>query len=259
MKRNKLVKLAFLGILTAFGVQSSLACMYGPPYRTVCETYAQADSVIIAKVQSVKLGPPLQFEPRVQTVVLNVVRTFKGQNRRRIVLSQPLSNCDPDFSSEVGETQLFYLVRDKETRSYIAIAEGMGGLLETQSENLYWLNDLPRSRNRTRVSGEIKVGTDQDNFIFIPGIKVKVFNAANSFTVRTDKNGVYQVWDVPAGKYQVEPILPDNMELDLELERGSIDFDTLKSHVPNASRVLVEIQPKGCGGIDFILNEKTAK
>jgi hypothetical protein len=229
--------------------------MYGPPYRTVCETYAQADSVIIGKIESVE-GDSLN-----QTVVINVERTFKGQDRKQIVLSQPQSSCDWDFSGKVGETLLLYLVRDKKTERFSAIAEGMGGRVESENENLYWLNNLPRSLNRTRLSGTVELCKD-DPFEFISYVavtKVRIFNAENSFEVFTDSNGVYEIWDVPAGKYQIEPVIPPNLKLRFPLEKGLVDFDSLRKNKPYSSGVLIEIQPKGCGGIDFVVNENADK
>jgi hypothetical protein len=255
MSKNTLLKFSFLTLIFAFSFETSLACMYGPPYRTACETYAQADAVIIGKVESVK------GDSSIQTVVVNVRKTFKGQNQKRIVLSQPQSTCDWDFSGEEGKTLLLYLVRNRKTKKYNAIAEGMGGRVEKQSENLYWLNNLSKSLKRTRLSGEIRLYQDEP-FEFInsvAGVKVKVFDAKNSFEVVTDKNGVYEIWDIPTGKYQIEPIFPPNLKLDLDLERGLIDFDSLKKKNPNNDNVLVEIQPKGCGGIDFVVNEKPVK
>jgi len=229
--------------------------MYGPPYRTVCETYAEADSVIVGNVESVK------GDSSNQTVVINVEKTFKGQKQERIIVSQPQSSCDWDFSEVEGETLLLYLVRNRKTQKYSAIAQGMGGRVERQSENLYWLNNLPMSRSRTRLSGEIRLYRDEP-FQFIDslgGVKVRVFNSKKTFEVSTDKNGVYEIWDIPVGKYQVEAAIPPNLKLRFDLERGLIDFDSLKKKDPNSEAVLVEIQSKGCGGIDFIVNEKPDK
>lgn len=255
MSRTTLLKISFLALIFSFSIETSLACMYGPPYRTVCETYAQADSVIIGKVESVK------GDGSNQTVVVKVERTFKGQNRKEIVLSQPQSSCDWDFSDGVGETLLLYLVRDKKTKKYSAIAEGMGGRVERNNENLYWLNNLPMSLNRTRLSGTVTLYRDEPfEFVnYVAGTKVRVFNGENSFEVFTDANGVYEIWDIPLGKYQIEPILSLNLKLSLDLERGLVDFDSLKKNKPNMNAVLIEIQAKGCGGIDFVVNEKLAK
>lgn len=94
---------------------------------------------------------------------------------------------------------------------------------------------------------------------YVVGTKVRVFSDKNSFEVSTDKNGIYEIWDIPISKYQIEPIFPLNLELDIDLERGSIDFDSLKKKNPKTDDVLVEIQPKGCGGVDFVVNEKPVK
>ncbi len=154
---------------------------------------------------------------------------------------------------------LLYLIRNQKTKKYSAIAEGMGGRVEREHENLYWLNNLPKSLNRTRLSGTVALYKDAPfEFVdYVGGTKVRVFNGEKSFEVLTDNNGVYEIWDIPVGKYQIEPILPLNVKLGLDLEKGLIDFDSLKKNNPNTNAVLIEIQPKGCGGIDFVVNEKT--
>ena len=242
-------------MILAFSVESSLACMYGPPFSTVCENYARADFVIVGKIESVK---PVDSE---QAVSIKIEKTFKGQKLNQIVLNQPQSTCDPDFTGDVGETILFYVVRNKQTKKYSAIAPGTGGRDDRESDSLFWLNNLPMSLKRTRLSGTVELYKDEPfEFVdYLVGTKVRVFNDKNSFEVSTDKNGVYEIWDIPKGKYQIKPIFPLNLELGIDIERGLIDFDSLKKKDPNTDDVLVEIQPKGCGGIDFVVNEKPDK
>ncbi len=255
MRENVSLKFLFLVLIFAFSIEQSLACTYGPPYRTVCENYAQADSVIIGKIESVKSGDSNQ------TVIVKIEKTYKGQKLKQIVLNQPLSTCDPDFSDDVGETMLLYVVRNDKTKKYSVIAPGTGGRVERENENLYWLNNLPMSLKRTRLSGTIELYKDSPfEFVdYIVGTKVKVFNDKNSFETFTDKNGVYEIWDIPTGKYQIEPIFPPKFKLDIDLERGLVDFDSLKKTNPNTNAVLIEIQPKGCGGIDFVVKENPDK
>ncbi|HEX8282163.1 MAG TPA: hypothetical protein VF588_02360 [Pyrinomonadaceae bacterium] len=251
MKRTALSKILFLTLIFFIpGGGTSLACMYGPPYKTVCESYAQADAVIVGKIESVD-GDHLN-----QSVVIKVERTFKGRKRKEFVLSQPQSTCDWDFSGEVGKTMLLYLVRHRETNKYSALAQGMGGRVEKEQENLYWLNKLPKALNRTRLSGAVRLyKNDPFEFVNFPvGVKVRVFNRENSFEVLTDKSGVYEIWDIPVGKYRIEPLLPSNLKLSFALEKGLVDFDSLKKDDPNTNAVLIEIEPKGCGGIDFVVN-----
>jgi hypothetical protein len=232
------------------GGGASLACMYGPPYKTVCEAYAEADAVIVGRIESVE-GDDLS-----QSVVIKVETTFKGQKRKEFVLRQPQSTCDWDFSGVAGKTMLLYLVRDRKTNKYSALAQGMGGRVEWEQENLYWLRNLPRALNRTRLSGSVALYQNEPFELvdFAAGIKVRVFNRENSFEVLTDRNGVYEIWDIPVGKYRIEPLLPHNLKLRLDVERGLVDFDSLKKNDPNTDEVLIEIKPKGCGGIDFVVN-----
>lgn len=251
--RSDLFRFSLFALFLVFGFESSMACMYGPPYRTVCQTYTEADAVVIGKIESV------EGIRDVQTVVVDVEKTFKGRNQKKIVLHQPLSTCDWNFSDEVGRTLLLYLWRNEKTGKYSAIGEGMGGRVERQSENLYWLNDLPKSLNRTRISGEANLYRDQAFEFLQPvtGMKVRVFNEKNSFEVSTDQNGVYQIWDIPAGKYRIEPSLPVNPAFRVELERGLVDFDTLRKENSEQNRVLIEIGPQGCGAIDFVFSKKS--
>ena len=249
--KNILLKAAFLFCFVSLGAAKLLACEYGPPYRTVCQTFAAADMVIIGKIEDVGMEGIKQY------VSIAVEKTFKGNPGKKIVLHQPLSSCDWDFSDEAGQTMLLYLGRDEKTGQFTAMAEGMGGRIERQSENLYWLDKLPQSLDRTRISGEIAVYNDEpfDFLRYVAGTKVRIFNEKSSFEVRTDKNGVYEIWDVPAGKYRIQADLPDNLRLRFNLERGLIDFDTLRK----TNEALIEIEPKGCGGLDFVTNEKAVK
>lgn len=249
---SKLRLIPFLVLVFVLCAETSLACMYGPPYKTVCETYADADAVIIGNIESVR-------GDGTQKVTIKVEKTFKGKEQKVILLDQPLSTCDWDFSEYEGKRMLLYLVRDKKTGSYSAIAQGMGGMIEKVSDDLYWLRRLPGSLKRTRMSGEVSVYKDEPfQFLrFATGIKVKIHNATKSFEVTTDRNGVYQLWDIPVGKYQVEPVFPNFLSLKFPLPRGVVDFDSLSKGSINENDVLIEIRGGGCGGIDFVVKEKT--
>ncbi len=58
---------------------------------------------------------------------------------------------------------------------------------------------------------------------------------------------------------QIDPRLPPNLKLRFGLERGLIDFGPSKETAPGYGISLVEIRPKGCGGIDFIVNEESKR
>jgi hypothetical protein len=258
MHQNTFLKLSLILLSFALGAERAFACSYGA--STVCEKYSRADLIVVGKLVSVK---PSTYE---QTVVVNIERTYKGRKLKQIVFIQPQSTCDPDFSDDVGQTMLLYLARHRKTKRYSALIPGINGRIERMSEDLYWLNNLPMSVKRTRLSGTIELYKDEP-FEFIDavaGIKVRVFTDKRTFDVVTDKNGVYQLWDIPLGKYQIHAVLPPDLIPDLEMEKGSIydprsNYDSFGIRKPDAKSDLIDIQLNSCGGIDFVVNQKFPK
>ena len=121
MCRALILKVSIIFLIFTSSAEISLACSYGPPYSTVCENYTLADYVIVGKIQSVVPGRGDQ------RVSVKIEKTYKGQKLNQIVLNQPQSTCDPDFSEDVGETMLIYIVRNNQTKKFKAIAPGTGG------------------------------------------------------------------------------------------------------------------------------------
>jgi hypothetical protein len=150
---------------------------------------------------------------------------------------------------------LLYVARDRATHRYRALTPGINGRVERMSEDLYWLEDLPMSLKRSRLAGTVELyGKDPFEFVRnLAGIKVRVFNENHSFEIVTDKNGVYQLWDIPVGKYQVEPYIPSDLDLNFGMEKGIIDYDTLEKKDPDTRRYLIDMRPKTCGGVDFVV------
>ncbi len=252
MNKAFLLKILFTALIIASSFERSFACSYGPPYRTICETYAQAASVIIGKIESVESNDSNQ------RVIIDVKKTFKGKNQKRIILNQPQSTCDWDFSDDEGKTLLLYLGRDKKTKTYSAISEGMGGEIEKNNNDLYWLNNLPKSLKRTRISGTIELYQDKPfEFLnYIVGTKVRIFSKQNSYEVITDTNGVYEVWDLPIGKYKIVPEMPNGFDLRFSLSRGEIEFKPISEVEVDTEDFTVEIKPMTCGGADYVVEKR---
>jgi hypothetical protein len=262
MKSVSKILIALLAVLLV-NVNSAMACIYGPPYSTVCEKYAEANTVIIGKIVRVKphyiatkFGP---FQ-NTQTVKIKVSKTFKGQSKRTILLTQPQSTCDWDFQGEIGKTLLLYLHKNGKTKQFSAIGSGSGGEIDRKAEDLYWLKGLPQSLKRTRISGTIELYQDEpfsfsDHMI---GAKVKISNENQSFQVTTDKNGVYEIWDIPIGKYKIMPDFTnfkDGFKLGSPLSKGNIAFKTLSETQVDTSDFTVEMQPNSCGGYDYYISK----
>ena len=57
MNKPALPRIPLIALLLLLpGGETSLACSYGPPYRTVCETFAEADAVIVGRIERVGGG-----------------------------------------------------------------------------------------------------------------------------------------------------------------------------------------------------------
>lgn len=234
----------FLGLAT----RSVSACVLVEPFPSVSQKYADSDLVVIATVISVTNGPGEQ------TVEFQVRQTFKGKPASRIFAHQPRTNCDPDFIEDIGNTFLLYLAGGPNGLPQRVIA-ALGGRFDREKEDLLWLKKLPGALDRTRIAGTVSVYQEQP-FAFVKavaGVKVRIFNSKNSFEVTTDENGVYEVWDLPPGKYQIEPELPQGLGLNFTLDRGRTDWESPGQDGDRLASRLKIVGTKGSVGRDFVL------
>ncbi|MGE3466972.1 MAG: hypothetical protein AB7J13_08570, partial [Pyrinomonadaceae bacterium] len=196
-----------------------LACMFGPPFATVCEKYANSEVIVVGKITNVQDGG------LGQKVGLDISKVYKGKIGNKIVLDQPQSTCDWNFKGSIGETFLLYLTKNKGD-TYHALGAGYGGNIERVSADSYWLENLPHSLKRNRISGTIQLYR-QDPFEFIrqvSGIPVLLSNRDRSYRLHTDSNGVFQIWDIPDGQYGIVPQLARSMTIQFPLSSGDIEF-----------------------------------
>lgn len=236
-----------------FGVQSLLACTYGPPYMTVCEAYSKADLIVTGTVALLE-----GTSDSSQKVKILVDKTYKGIKKKEIIFTQNYSNCFWDFSKDDGKNILIYLIYDKKEKNYNFLV-GMGGNVEQNNEDLYWLNNLPKSLKRTRISGTIWQYENVEGRFFslslVRDMKLNILGEGKKYEVLTDKNGVYELWDVPVGKYKIFPQIPDGFELRSVLSKGIIDFKQISENQVDTKDFMIEIKPTGCGGADYTLNK----
>ena len=61
-------------------------------------------------------------------------------------------------------------------------------------------------RGRTRISGTLSFAKETGESV--AGRKIRIVGAGYSYEVKTDEKGVYEISDVPAGRYSVEPEIP---------------------------------------------------
>lgn len=243
----------FGSIILLFFTESLIACMYGK--LTVCEAYSKADYVVTGKINVLEGSSDSN-----QKVKIQVQETYKGIKKKEIIFTEYYSNCFWDFTEDEGNSILIYLKYNKKEKNYDFLL-GAGGNIKKQNDDLYWLNKLPESLKRTRISGTIEhyegSGYDFKFIDFLMGTKVKIVGDSKTYDVLTDQNGVYEIWDVPTGKYKIVPEFSNNYELDFPLSKGIIESRQISKDQVDDKDFKVEIKPKGCGGSDYIVNKIT--
>jgi hypothetical protein len=65
------------------------------------------------------------------------------------------------------------------------------------------LENMSKRRGKTRISGSIGGGFNYPE-IDVDGKKIKIIGANKTYETKTDKDGIFEIYDLPPGKYFVE-------------------------------------------------------
>lgn len=230
-RRNHLLLLLPAVAFLLLGARAGRACSCAGG-MTVLDSYEWADVVVIARAVSLEReakqeGRSPEKKPgeksddseeveeragvgRVISTKMAVERVFKGDLKAgdEMVFAQGGgADCIYTFDDEdVGHKYLFYLKRLKGTTVWIAGTCGRSGRVGGAQDDLLYLNKLGKTRGRTRISGTASF--DAYDPPEVAGLKIRIAGAGKTYEVKTDENGVYEIYDVPAGKYTVEPEMP---------------------------------------------------
>lgn len=237
-----LLATAALGILL-FSPDLAMACSCGGT-PSVCGAYAEAEAVFVGTVTRVedKIAKARDGREYVsgQTAYVQVDEAFKGAKEPQLIFRSDGSSCDAHYVE--GQRRLFYAWYNKEHKAWSIGACGRSSLLQNAADDLLYLRGLPASAQKTRIAG-ILTTRDQTPLM---GVKVKLIGVNKTYEAFTDKNGVYEAYDLPAGKYLIEPETPLNLKL-----RFTSNSATVRS------RQTVELKDKSCAGMDFYFIENT--
>ena len=234
---------AALGILL-FSAELVMACSCaGTP--SVCGAFAGADAVFVGTVTRVERKTAKDETGREhvvgQTAYVQVDEAFKGAKAPQLIFISYGSSCDVIY--EEGQRRLFYARYSKQDKAWSIGGCDRSTLLQHAADDLLYLRGLPGSAQKTRIAGELKTR----DYKPLMGVKVKFIGETKTYEVFTDKNGVYEIYDLPAGKYIIEPDIPLNLKLSF----------TSSSAVIDRTRRQVELKDKSCAGMDFYFSENT--
>lgn len=229
------------------------ACSCGG-YPTPCGSYQSADAVFIGVVQNVETKKAKGRDGREysagQVAHIQVEKSFKGMVQPEVVFRTEGTSCDPTYKE--GQRWLLYAYHDQKTKTWSIAACDRSTRIDNAPDDLLYLQGLPKSASTTRLSGELEHYEDDSEKGFtrvrnISGAKVKITGEGKSYEVYTDKDGVYELYDLPPGKYAIEPEIPVGLKIRFPMHYGAIDVSDRKN-------VRVVLSEKSCASMSFVLS-----
>ena len=239
MSRAKRLPLLLLALfLLPLATREARACSCGPR-PPVLDAFERADYVVVVRAVSVersekaapegRIGGGEYYVAGVRSTTMRVERVYKG----RLKVGEELTfgqgggaDCVWTFSEKsVGEQYLFYLSPPwRGGKLWAAFTCGRSRSLRYAGDDLLYLEKLDKVRGRTRLSGTIGFAVDAG--VGVGGRLIRVAGEKKTYEVRTDADGVYEVYDLPPGTYTVVPEAPAGWKV----------RDFIHAYLPRAAR-----------------------
>jgi hypothetical protein len=202
-------------------VRTAEACSCGGS-ATVLDEFNHADVVVVLIAESVKKASPEQtaapgrmsdgqnYVDGVKWTSMRVEQVFKGTVKigdEMIFAQGGGADCIWTFNEkDVGEKFLLYLKRPGGSARWIGFTCSRSGRVENSADDLLYLNNLNKVRDKTRISGTVAFRDGEDESL--AGRKIRIVGTNLTRELKTDENGVYEIYDLPAGRYYIEPEIP---------------------------------------------------
>lgn len=202
--------LLILGIVV-LNTRVAKACSCAPS-GTVLDAYERANVVIIATVKSVdKPEGDVKYVDGVRSTTVTVERVFKGNLKigdEMIFAQGGGADCIWTFKKEdIGAEILFYLNgQEKNPRVWFAVTCGRSSSVKYAGDDLLYLENMEKVRGKTRISGTLQSYTNED--LSFAGRRIRIIGKNKTYEVKTNRDGVYELYDAPPGQYLVEPEIP---------------------------------------------------
>jgi hypothetical protein len=251
--------------------QTATACSCGPR-PTVLDSVEKSDEVVIVKVLSLEKAEAIEegnYVDGVKKATLIVERVFKGNLKVRdeIVFGQGGgADCIWTFSEEsIGHQYLFYLARpekfsdrrylpSKEPGLWFAFGCGRSRGLAGATEDLLYLENMSKRRGQTRISGSIGGGFDYPD-IDVEGKRIKIIGKDKTYVAKTDKDGIFEIYDLPPGKYFVEPEMAAGWKIDphwLRYSASIVGSEFGQPEMKSVKQVEIMLEPKKHASVDIV-------
>jgi len=242
----KLIFAAAVLALVLFTADAARACSCGGT-PTTCGSFEAAEGVLIGTVLRVENRVAKSNNGREyitgQVAHVQVDESFKGVKSPEVIFRSYSSSCDPRYAA--GQRWLLYAYHGIDD-TWTTAACDRSTQLDYAADDLLYLRALPKSAQKTRIAGQLR----NRDYTPLIGVKVKLTGSFLTREVFTDKNGVYEAYDLPPGKYLVEPETPPNLKLNFSSQ-------AMVTNARDRRWQEVEVREKGCAVLNFSFTEDT--
>jgi hypothetical protein len=245
--KHHLLFLTLIGSLLNARIANACSCFGAPP--RVLGAYERASVVVIAWTASFKGAAPGEGYEGISSIKMVVEKVFKGNLKAGDEMTFRASiktsvgalrsggnpgcfgldlgvllgalrqghNVDCIWGFEESFLQRFLLYLgpvDEDSGMWYVTACGRSRNLQVaddQIDDLLYLNKLEEVRGKTRIAGTIQFLGGAD--VSVEGRTIRILGGDKSYEAKTNKNGVYEIYDLPAGKYAIEPEVPTGWKL----------------------------------------------
>jgi hypothetical protein len=227
--------------------------------NTVLDDYEESDLVIAARLKAVIKGTtPNRFNRDISHVTMIVEKVFKGSVKIGEELTfgsgDPVLGCSwTFFDDSVGDTYLLYLYRPEKPSEpfYVSTCNRSQGL-ENAHDDLRYLENMDKLRGRTRVSGSVTLeGAD---FERREGHRVRITGTNKAYSATTDKHGLFELYDLPPGRYSIEPVLEPGWKVEqIGLSRKPTRAELMEENPRPRTKEWFTLRPKRHFGVSIRL------
>lgn len=269
--KPSLLLLALLMTLCLSEAAQGCSCGGWPTY---CQAYASAEAVFVGTITSAEWVNPRKDETNTvvgegQLARVHVEQVFKNMKQTEVLFRSDNTSCDAEFKE--GQRWLFYAYFDRKAKAWRVRPCDRSTRVEGAADDLLYLQGLPASAQKTRLSVKLSHYEDEPEEGFnsvekLSGVRVKLSGAGKSYEVYTNAEGVAVAEGLPPGSYAVEPDVPRGLKLRFPIYFGGVEVvpdkrpdrpSDAQSHRSGGEPRLV-LGEKDCASVSFVYSSDTS-
>ncbi|HUF05116.1 MAG TPA: carboxypeptidase regulatory-like domain-containing protein [Aridibacter sp.] len=227
MVKKSIMLVAFVTVTVLAAAPEMYGCVCKEKPSTL-DSFEEADYVVIARVKGSNFETDSKLRatgyPESRRSTLVIEKSYKGEKKvgADLILSNTgFNSCTWNLDRDsIGDRYLLYLgpsadgkpVTFRENGQSVTAfrmeACGRSTITGNAYEDLLYLENLEEVRGRSRISGKYLKWTLDDPPPRISGREVKIIGEKDVWSVKTDGNGVFQIYDLSEGLYWIEAEAP---------------------------------------------------